>query len=252
MTDYADTVWELPRHMRSAVQSTFTLSQPAIDNTSPWTGERTPYGPFVQVWMAEIKPPSAFSAAKAREGQPSWRDWQGFITRLRGTTGKVRLVDYYRMRAVYDEKNAAVASDWSDGTTWSDGAQWQNGALPPFVTLDEPAVEGASSIVLRGLPPNTDAVLNPSDLFEMRPNGIPTPWGNLYEVVHVSRTNADGKCRVHFEGALHDSFAMGDMTVLREPTSVFRLADKDQGIVSRAIGNVGKLGFKLIEVMRDV
>lgn len=252
MTETVETVWELPRHMRAAVQGTFSLSQPAIDNTSPWTGERSPYGPFVQVWMAEIKPPAALSAGKAQEGQPSWRDWQGFITRLRGTTGKVRLVDYYRMRPVYDEKNAGAQLNWSVGSSWSDGSQWSTGALPPFGTLDEPAVSGQDSIVLRGLPANVEGVLNPGDLIELRPNGIPTPWGNLYEITAVSRTNAAGKCRVYFEGALHDDFAMGDMVVLREPTCVFRLADKDQGIVMRSLGNVGNLGFKLIEATRDV
>lgn len=251
-SEYFNTVWEVPRNMRAAVHSQFYLSQSAIDNPSPWTGERTPYGPFAQIHIAEITPPPALSPARAQPGAPTWRDWQGFMTRMRGTSGLLRIVDYYRMSPVYDVKNGRTPSDWSTGARWSDDQQWQTGALPPFVTIAEDAREGADTIVLRGLPASTADVLSSADLGEARPGGIPTPWGNLYETVHCARTNSDGKARIYFQPGLRQGFKAGDMWVLRYPTSVFRLADKGQGIVTRSMGNVGNIGFKLIEEMRNV
>ena len=253
MSALSETVWEVPQHMRGAVQSTFYLQSNAIDDPSPWTGERSPYGPFAQVFLAEIKPAELRSPKKAlaHPGEADWREWQGFMTRLRGTSGKMRIVDYYRMRPVYDARNTPTLSNWSDGSTWSDGSQWSSGALPPYVTLDEAASADADSIVLRGLPANTEAVLNPSDLIELRPNGIATTYGNMYEIVHCARTNSAGKARVYLGPGLRQGFAAGDMVVLRYPTCVFRLASANEGIVTRTLGNIGSLGFKLIECVRD-
>lgn len=251
MSSLSDTVWEVPEHMRSAVQSTFYLSSNAIDDPSPWTGERSPCGPFAQVFLAEIKPAQLKSPKLALDGEANWREWQGFMTRLRGTSGKMRIVDYYRMRPVYDARQTPALANWSDGSRWLDNSQWLSGALPPYVTLDEPARADGDSIVLRGLPPNTEAVLNPSDLIENRPNGIATTYGNMYEVVHCARTNSSGKARVYLGPGLRQGFSAGDMAVLRYPTCVFRLADAGQGIVTRTMGNLGSLGFKLIECVRD-
>lgn len=247
-----DTVWELPRSMRGAVQSQFYLSSDCIDSRSPWTGEGTPFDPFVQVFIADITPPPAVSASKVREGHPNWRDWQGFMTRMRGTSGLLRIVDYYRQKTSYDETHPPSSANWSTAQAWSDGEQWKIGALPPFVTFAEAAKENDDSAVLNfgsGFA-NIAAIINPADLMEGRPNGIPTPFGNLYEGVHVSRTNSEGKTRVYLQPGLRQGFAAGDMMVLRCPTGVFRLADKSQGIVTRSLGNVGSLGFKLIEHTR--
>ncbi len=244
------TVWELPRAMRAAVQSQFYLSSDCIDSKSPWTQEGTPSDPFVQVFVADITPPDSFSPMRTTAAEVSWRDWQGFMTRMRGTSGLLRVVDYYRMRPVYDLRNRPSSSRWSDGSTWSDGGEWSTGALPPFVTLDEAAGADEDSVVLRGLPADTETALSPSDLIELRPNGIPTPHGNLYEVVHCARSNTDGKARVYLQPGLRQGFAAGDMAVLRYPTCVFQLADKSQGIVTRSLGSVGSLGFKLIERTR--
>jgi len=252
MTDtLLNTVWTIPRHMRGAVQSQFYLSGNSIESTSPWTGERTPYGPFVQFFIAEIAPPTLNGPAKVNEGQATWREWQGFITRLRGTSGLVRATDYYRMRPTYDIKHKMTTGPWSDSLPWSDGEPWVSPALPDFVIFDEPCTTGDISFVVRGLPPDTDEVLVPGDLIEGRPEGIATPYGNLYEVVHCARTNSDGKARVYIQPGLRMGFVAGDMAVLREPTSVFRLADSRQGIVSRSLGNIGNLGIKLIEEFQN-
>jgi hypothetical protein len=237
--------------MRAAMESRFYLSSDSIDSRSPWTGERSPSDPFVQLFTADVTPPAALSPSRTRADEVSWRDWQGFMTRLRGTSGLLRIVDYYRMRPAYDLRNAPAGANWAGGGTWSDGSQWSDAALPPYATLDEAAHADDDSIVLRGLPASTDQVLSPADLIEGRPNGIPTNFGNLYEVVHCSRSNADGKARVYIQPGLRQDFAAGDMMVLREPTCVFRLADKSQGIVTRTHGGIGNLGFKLIEHVRN-
>ncbi len=247
-----NTVWELPRKMRAAVQSQFYLSSDCIDSHSPWTGEGTPFDPFVQVFIADITPPAAKSAAHTTVDEVSARDWQGFMTRLRGTSGLLRIVDFYRMRPTYDVRNAPAKLNWSTGDAWSDGGKWSVGSLPPFVTFAEAAHENDDSVVLNFGSDFTskELILNPADLIEARPNGIPTAFGNLYEVVHSARTNADGKARVYLQPGLRQDFAAGDMMVVRYPTCVFRLADKSQGIVTRTLGGMGNLGFKLIEHTR--
>jgi hypothetical protein len=247
-----DTVWELPRKMRAAVQSQFYLSSDCIDSRSPWTGEGTPFDPFVQVFIADITPPAAKSAAHTTDAEVSARDWQGFMTRMRGTSGLMRVVDFYRMRPTYDVRNAPSSLNWSTGATWSDGEQWSVGPLPPFVTFAEAAYENDDSVVLDFGSDfaSIELILNPADLIEGRPNGIPTAFGNLYEVVNATRTNADGKTRVYLQPGLRQDFAAGDMMVLRYPTLVARLADKSQGIVTRSLSGVGNLGFKLIEHTR--
>jgi hypothetical protein len=252
MSTFINTIWELPRSMRAAVQSQFYLSSDCIDSRSPWTQEGTPFEPFVQVHIADITPPTALGASRTTADEVSWRDWQGFMTRMRGTSGLLRIVDYFRMRPIYDLRNKPSRSAWSDASLWSDGAEWAGGQLPPFVTFAEAARVDADSIVLNfGADfANKELLINPSDLMEGRPNGVPTPYGNLYEAVHQARTNSTGKARIYLQPGLRQGFAAGDMMVLRYATGVFRLADKTQGIVTRTTGNIGTLGFKLIEQTR--
>jgi hypothetical protein len=63
-TPLFDTVWELPRAMRAAVQSQFYLQADCIDSRSPWTQEGTPFDPFVQLFVADITPAVAGGAAR--------------------------------------------------------------------------------------------------------------------------------------------------------------------------------------------
>ena len=82
-----------------------------------------------------------------------WRQVQGFITRLRGVTGMVRMVDYNRMKPFRDQFVVRPTEEpWSDGTLFTDGRGWSDGFLPPTIVADEPAEEGATSVVVRGLP----------------------------------------------------------------------------------------------------
>lgn len=254
MSLITETVWTLPRPMRAAVESRFYLSASNVEMAAPWTGQRSVYGPHAQVWIAELTPPVAVGPARLQElrgrgdkDHAGWREWQGFITRLRGTSGLVRVADYYRLQPTYNLRFPQTLSNWSDGTGWSDGTQWAEGGLPPFVVLDEAAQIEADSAVFKLLPPNTDEVLAPGDLFEMRAGGVAARYSTLHEVVHCARSNSDGKARVYFQPGLRQGYAAGDMAVLQEPSGVFRLADRDQGIVTRSVGNIGRVGLRLLE-----
>lgn len=248
-----NTVWSLPQTWRGVVESRFHLSAAAIDNPSPWTGQRTPYGPFVQVWMADLNFPVSPEMPQERgDGtmRPSWRQWQGFVTRLRGTSGKIRLVDPLRTRPSYDLRVEPTLANFSDGSQFSDGTQWITGALPPFVTVDAVAAVDSDTMVLRGLRAGIEQILDAGDVFEVRPNGIPASFACFHEITHCTRTTAAGKARIYFQPGLRQGCSAGDMVVLRNPTCVMRLADKDQGIVSRDLNRHGRLGLSLIEEFR--
>jgi hypothetical protein len=237
------TIWDWPKKHRGTTESQFYLAPTSLSSTSPYTGQQTAYGPQVQRWTAKL----TFPTMRA----PDWRPVQAFITRLRGISGAVRMVDYHRMRPARDAFDAvATFQNWSDGTTWSDGKGWASGYLPPFIICDEAADEGDDSIVVRGLPvSSSETVLRMGDLFEVRPNGIPADHGHLYEIVADARTDADGKTRLYIEPGLRKAVAMGDMIVLRYPTSVFNLASDQEGIVSRGLVSLGNMGLALNEVL---
>jgi hypothetical protein len=187
---------------------------------------------------------------KADSERMSWREVQAFVTRLDGIVGKLRIVDYHRMKPAYDQYEVSPSEEnWSDGAPFSDGHGWVEGYLPPAVEADEAAEEGATSIVVRGLPANLEKPLRMGDLFEVRPNGIPAVHSHLYECVANVNTNANGKTRLYFRSGLRKGVAAGDMIVLRYPTGVFRLASDQDGIISRGLASVGDMGFSLSEVL---
>lgn len=206
----------------------------------------TPYGPQVQAWTAKL----TFPTMKADSDRMSWREVQAFVSRLKGISGMLRIVDYHRMKTAYDQYSVDPAEqNWSDGTPFSDGHGWVDGFLPPHIEAEEAAEEGATSLVVRGLPENLDKPLRMGDLFEVRPNGIPATHGHLYECVANVKTDANGKTRLYFEPPLRKGVAAGDMIVIRYPTGVFRLSSDQEGIVSRGPVNLGDMGFALSEVL---
>lgn len=236
------TIWDWPAKHRGTIDSQFYLAPSSLSSASPYTGQQTPYGPQVQRHVAKL----TFPTLQA----PAWRPLQAFITRLRGISGAVRMVDYHRMRPARDQFDAVLTrQNWNDGTTWSDGTGWSSGYLPPFIACDVATDEGADSMVVRGLPPNEKACLRMGDLVEVRPNGIPAAHGHLYEIVADARTNADGKTRIHVEPGFRRAVAAGDMVVLRYPSSVFSLASDQEGIFSRTSVSLGNMGLSLVEVL---
>lgn len=236
------TIWEWPREWRGTIDSQFYLSPTSLSSRSPYTGQTTPFGPQVQKFVAKLTFPGLLP--------PHHRRVQAFITRQRGITGMLRMVDYHRMKPAYDQfKVSPTEQSWSDGTMFTDGHGWVDGYLPPFISADQAAEEGATSLVVRGLPPSIADILGMGDLFEVRPGGVPANHGHLYEIVHDSRSNTTGKTRLYFEAGLRKKVAAGDMIVLRYPTSVFRLASDQEGAVSRGLASIGQAGLSLEEVL---
>lgn len=236
------TIWEWPREWRATTESQFYLSSASLSSVSPYTGQTTPFGPNYQKHLAKL----TFPGMPA----PLHRRVQAFLTRQRGIVGMLRMIDYHRMKPAYDQFRASpIEQSWSDGLPWADGTGWIEGYLPHFIAVDETADEGASSVVVRGLPPSIPAVLGMGDLFELRPGGVPASHGHLYEISHDARSNAVGKVRLYFEPGLRARIAPGDQVVLHYPTSVFRLASDQEGIVSRGLGSVGHVGISLEEVL---
>ena len=240
------TIWTWPKEWRATTQSQFYLAPSSLSSRSPYTGQLKAYGPQVQAWTAKL----TFPTMKPESERMAWRQVQAFITRLRGITGSLRIVDYHRMKCAYDQfKVDPVEQSWSDGPNFTDGHGWVDGFLPPYVEADEAADEGATSLVLRSLPASIKNISSMGDLFEVRPNGIPASHSHLYDMVANVSTDADGKTRIYLEAGLRKGVAAGDMIVLRYPTGVFRLSSDQEGVISRGIANVGDMGMSLSEVL---
>ena len=237
-------IWEWPRAHRATINSTFRLMPMSLSAQSPYTGEQTIYGPTAQRFQAKLTFPGKRS--------PDWRYLSGFITRLRGMSGRLRMVDYNRMRCAFDVallRTPPAAEPWADDQYWSDGRGWESGFLPPFVVAAENRSAGNRNLLLKSFPVSTAGVMQFGDLFEHRPGGIATKHGSLYEVTGNFRTNAAGQTRVYFEAGLRRDVFAGDMIVIRYPTSVFSLTGDAEGEISRGLANVGNMGMSLVEVM---
>lgn len=182
-----------------------------------------------------------------------WREHDGLLARLRGIDGTIRLWDAARPEPRYNALVARSKASWDDGTYFSDGSGWESGPLPPYVVVDQRAARGSNSLMLRGFQASLAAVLRPGDLFEARPNGLPSEHSHLYLVTRTSNTNADGKTRVHFEPGLRKSLCAGDQIVLgggaERPMGIFRLASDDEGLIDVRAPIIGSLGLSFIEVL---
>lgn len=229
------TIWEWPREHRGTIDSTFDLVPTNLSSRSPYTQQRTAYGQS-KMFVAKLTFPT-------KRG-PEWRSLKAFVTRLDGISGLLRIVDYHRMKPAWDQFEAKpTLENWSDGT----GFQWVSGYMPPFVTVDEAAEEGADSVVLRGFEPSAEYIITAGDLGEVRPNGIPTSHSHLYEVVSNSRIDDNGRTRVYISPGLRKDVAAGDQWVLRYPTGVFELASDSEGSFSRGLANLANFGLTLNE-----
>lgn len=236
------TVFSLPRKFWGVAQSSFYLRPLSFVSTSPYTGQRSPYGPIAQVWVCDLTLPAKEKAL--------WRELSGLVSRQRGISGLIRLPDSFRLKTGFDDAVEATnpaSEPWSDDTLFSDGTGWEDGYLPTSVSVAAKALRGENDILLSGFPASTNSVLRSGDTFELRPNGIPVLHGHYYEVTADSKSDADGKVRVLFEPSLRASIAIGDQCLLRDATTVMRFASETEGTISRVVGDYGTLGFSFIE-----
>lgn len=231
-------IYQWPAEHRGATGGTFRLSSMNLISQHLFSAAISPYGPVDQRWVTEINLPPKDAA--------DWRQLSALISRLRGTSGLLRLGDPFRRRPGYDGGVVETVT----GFVFTDGTGFVDGYLPPFIAIDEAAQAGADSYVVRGLPISTARVMRMGDLIEVRPNGIPAAHGHLYEVVNDAPTNAAGKTRLQIEPPLRKAIVPGDMVVIRDATSVFRLAKDDEGIVMRDAAFLGRLSLSLVEETR--
>jgi hypothetical protein len=243
-----------PPHMLRAVSSSFMLG--SINGAVQPIFQAAPSvfaDPFEQRWTCTFQsPPLGEQESTDARGnvRPSFREVEGRIAKLRGMAGAIRLWDPFNKDWAYNIEVAPTLTDWSDGTTWSDGTEWAGGFLPPFVTVDEAAVEGAESIVIKGLPASILRVGRIGDRFEAIPNGIRPDWAHYYGAVDDCTSNASGKTRVYFQPGLRGPLNPGDMIRLKYPTTVMRMIDDRQGEVQRGLVT-GSFGVTLLESLRS-
>lgn len=227
-----------PREHWGATGGMFRLSSMNLISSALFSAAVSPYGPIDQRWTADISMPA--------KDELEWRKLSALVSRLRGTSGLLRMGDVFRVRPAFDLSVTTTKT----GFQFTDGTGFVDGYLPPQISVDEAASASAESFVVRSLPASTSAVLRMGDLIEIRPNGIPTPYGNLYEVVADAPTNANGKTRISIEPTLRIAIVPGDMVVIREATTVFRLAKDSEGSISRELPALGRLGLSLVEETR--
>lgn len=187
------------------------------------------------------------------QSSEQWRDLDGLIVALRGSSGKIRLWDHQRKEPFYNSTVAASGATWDDGSTFDDGSLWQSGKLPPLVVAGENRSRGEANLLMTGFPASLSGVLRRGDLFEVRPNGIPAEHAHLYQVTRWANSNASGQTRVSFEPGLRRGLRFGDQIVIGGggiyPMSVFRLASDDEGSIEVNEAGHGAVGLRFTEVL---
>lgn len=235
----AQQVYTWPREFWRVASCNFYLASRSITSGAWLTGRKNVHGPHVSMWVCRIE--------LAPMPAEQWRTISGFISRLDGEQGLFRIGDPSRVITGFDAAATITQQPWSDDTLFTDGTGWAEGGLPETCIVAAPVVQGGKTIVLGGLPASTPNVLRAGDLFELRPNGEPTETGNLYEIVVGGGTDEEGRAGVEIRPRLRQSFAPGDMVVLRYPTSVFRMVDGEQAIVEHELADIGRIGFNAVE-----
>jgi len=223
----------------------FRLRAFNISALASQTQELIPGGLIVQRFEAKLTMPDM--------EEERWRDHDGLFAALRGTGGKIRLWDHARTEPYYNQTVTPTTALWDAGASWSGGAAWAAGKLPPIVAVGETASRGTNNILLKGFPPSLSGVLRRGDLMEFWPNGIPAEHGHLYPVTRRANSNASGQCRVYFEPGLRKGLRAGDACVIGggglKPSSVFRLASDDEGLIDVRGAMIGSFGVSFTEVL---
>lgn len=194
------------------------------------------------VWVAKM-------TLVPQEWDENGQEIAGFFSSVSGQSGMIRISDPVRRMTIRDYAAQQITEPWSDTTLFDDGTGFASGMLPDFVQLYADASKGDSSIILKGLPSSETKVFRRGDLIELRPNGIASETPNLYEVQANASTDASGKVRINILPPLRQGFVAGDMAVLRNASSVFRLIDDEQGIASMSLPRLADIGFNLVEAI---
>jgi hypothetical protein len=239
MTD----IFQWPTDWYRFVSGSFRLK--AFSQVAPLSasGGRAVYGPHSQIFVGNLTlAPQAWDAA----GQAM----AAFFSRLDGQAALMRIGHVLRRQPQYNRlAGAAAAEAWSDSTFFDDGSGFAAGALPDTCTLAADAALGDKDIVLAGLTVSVSRALRRGDLIELRAGGVATAVPNLYEVQADADSDGSGNAALEVRPRMRQGFAAGDMAVLTDPTSVFRLVDDDQGIAEVSKERWASIGFSLVEAI---
>lgn len=235
-------IYEYPREWHKFVASRFQLQTYTLNHASQFRARRSART-IEQVFEAEF-------TQKPEVGPTKWQGKSAFFARLEGTSNLLRIGDPLRCLPEYNRQRLNIPADepFSDDTYFTDGYGWAgDGMVPEFAYLTATARRGDSSVVIGGLPENMPGpFLSRGDLFEIRPNGIPSLTGMLYEIVVPAGTDSEGKAGVEIRPRLRQNVAISDQVVFFYPKTVMRLTDPRSASISRE-ANRGSFGFTCME-----
>lgn len=249
-------IQEWPAELNRATSSSFTLGSLSGQVQPLFLAAPSVFAePFDRRFWVNITSPTLGREESTLSGRlrPSWQEVEGRMAALKGMGGRVRLFDPLKIQPYYNLTHAGSRADWSGGATWSGGAEWISGLLPPSITVAEAASAGAESVVVNfgsGWA-STSRIMTWGDAFECRPNGQKLDYGAYHLVSGEAGTDANGKTRLYCNPGLRVGLNVGDMIVLKYPTSVFSMIDDKQGVVTRDRAGNGDWGWSLVESLPE-
>lgn len=224
-------------------QLSFQLRSSSQVSARPWAGGNSVYGPHVQLFMPKL--------TATTRNVDIWPEMDAFFSRLGGQAGLLRIGDPSRRTPQYNSALVASVANFSDGSNFSDGTGFISGLLPSTCFVGAAASRGDKYVVISGLPVSTSRAMRRGDLFEIRPNGIPSVCPNLYQVMIDGSTDTGGNVGVEIRPPLRMDLAEGDMVVLQDPTSVFHLIDDSQAEMTITVPVLADFGFSLVEAIEN-
>jgi hypothetical protein len=231
-------VFQWPREWSKFVSGRYNLQTASLRSQSTFTPARSASYSF-SFWRCDL-------VYRPLRGPSNWQGVEAWFARLDGDVNVFRMFDPLRCQPRYNRQHPQAPEKWSDDTNWSDGTGWVSGMIPPTAQLAAAASRGARFIHVEGLPEGIAEALAPGDLLELRPNGVATETGNLYQVVVGGATDANGEIGIEIRPPLRQNFAAGDQVVFVNAQTVFRLTDPEQGSIERD-ANIGHFGFAGVE-----
>lgn len=237
MTD----IYNWPRAWDDVASGSFWLASRNQSSQSSWSGRVNVFGPHSQLWQCQVQLNQQFDEVNF--------EISSFFSLVGGPKGLIRMGHIARPRPQYDVEQDETQEPWSDDTFFDDGTGWLDGALPASIYCASAQARGDTSVIVGGLPVSTARVLRRGDLVEFKRNGIADETPSLHEIVKDAPTDSSGETRIEFRPALRKGVAIGDQVSLRYPTTVFRLADDNQGQINYTPPIIGSVGFSLIEAI---
>lgn len=242
------TIWNWPADWTKQVSGTCRLVRRSLTSTQPFSAFSRVDGPIDERWMLEFTMPTL--------GESDWKGIEGWLSRLDGLAGGIRISDPYCKypRGAGTGANPANGGTQStyafdDSTTWSDGTTWFDSA--PTIAVAAAAVKGAEYIHVSGLQASQTSAFKWGDKMEI--GSLSDGRGLLYQVVNENvASDSSGEALVKIRPRLRAAVAAADKITIYNPTSVFRLVSEDAAIVSRSLPALGSFGISLVEIPEEV